>query len=55
MGIGSAHGRTSVTDYVLSDFTEEEQEAMAVVVGRCADACEAALEKPFMQVMNEFN
>lgn len=55
VGIGRPHGRTSVIDYVLSDFTEEEQEAMAVVVGRCAEACEAALEKPFMQVMNEFN
>jgi PTH1 family peptidyl-tRNA hydrolase len=55
VGIARPQNGQSVTDYVLSNFSGEEQEIINEVVNRCAEACEAALEKPFLQVMNEFN
>lgn len=44
-----------VVDYVLGKFTEDEQEKMKQAVSKSADAVEAWLEKPFLEVMNEYN
>ncbi|KIL53710.1 peptidyl-tRNA hydrolase [Jeotgalibacillus alimentarius] len=48
------HGM-KVPDYVLSRFSKEEWTEMGQVVAKSADACERFLEKPFLEVMNEFN
>ncbi|GLY12844.1 aminoacyl-tRNA hydrolase [Bacillus badius] len=44
-----------VVDYVLGRFTEDEQQKMKQAVAKSADAVEAWLEKPFLEVMNEYN
>lgn len=55
VGINRPQNGQSVSDYVLSNFSKEEQEMITEVANKCAEACEAALEKPFLQVMNDFN
>lgn len=55
VGINRPQNGQSVSDYVLSNFSKEEQEMITEVANKCAEACEAALERPFLQVMNEFN
>jgi peptidyl-tRNA hydrolase, PTH1 family len=44
-----------VPDYVLGRFRTEERPMMQEAVKKSADACTAWLEKPFLQVMNEYN
>ncbi|MEK3888941.1 aminoacyl-tRNA hydrolase [Bacillus sp. FSL K6-3431] len=44
-----------VPDYVLGKFRKEEMQEMQTVVQTCANACEKWLEKPFIEVMNDFN
>ena len=44
-----------VPDYVLGRFHDDEQEFTQEAVKKSADACEVWLEKPFLQVMNEYN
>lgn len=55
VGVNRPSNGQSVSDYVLSRFTKEEQEVLGGIIKKCADACEANFEKPFLQVMNEFN
>lgn len=45
----------SVPDYVLGRFRKEELVTLESAVKKSASACEAWLEKPFLQVMNEYN
>lgn len=45
----------SVPDYVLGRFRQEESALMQDAVKKSAETCELWLEKPFLQVMNEFN
>lgn len=44
-----------VVDYVLGKFTDGEQEKVQQAVVKSADAVEAWLEKPFLEVMNSYN
>ncbi len=55
VGIGRPSTPMPVPDYVLGAFSKQEQQTMDQVVEKAADACEAWLEKPFLEVMNEFN
>jgi PTH1 family peptidyl-tRNA hydrolase len=55
IGIGRPEGRSPVVDYVLSRFTNEEWDQLSNVMDRCINACEQWLEKPYLQVMNEYN
>ncbi|PLR80282.1 aminoacyl-tRNA hydrolase [Bacillus canaveralius] len=55
VGVGRPPHGMNVPDYVLGRFLKEEQEVIDEVAGQCADACEAWLQKPFLQVMNDFN
>lgn len=55
VGINRPSNGQPITDYVLGKFTKDEQELIEEVVQKCAKACEAAIEKPFLDVMNEFN
>ncbi|WP_409272970.1 aminoacyl-tRNA hydrolase [Neobacillus sp. SCS-31] len=55
IGISRPPAGMAVPDYVLGRFRKEEEPLMAEAVEKSAAACEAWLEKPFLQVMNEFN
>ncbi|MCM3570803.1 aminoacyl-tRNA hydrolase [Neobacillus mesonae] len=55
--IGIDHPDTgiSVPDYVLGKFRADEQSFIEAAVKKSADACETWMDKPFLQVMNDFN
>jgi PTH1 family peptidyl-tRNA hydrolase len=55
IGIDRPQPGMSVPDYVLGHFREEEQNLTDDAVKKSADACAAWLEKPFLQIMNEYN
>lgn len=55
IGIGRPTTGQKVSDYVLSPFSQEESPLIQEVIGKSASACEAWLEKPFLEVMNNFN
>ncbi|MGE6379380.1 aminoacyl-tRNA hydrolase [Peribacillus muralis] len=55
IGIGRPIGRIPVSDYVLGRFTSEEWDDVGVTIEKSAASCEAWMEKPFIQVMNEYN
>ena len=55
IGIDRPNNGMSVTDYVLGRFFKEEQDLIAQGVNNSVHACEAWVERPFLQVMNEFN
>lgn len=55
IGVGRPSTSMSVIDYVLGSFSKEQQEEVAASIKRAADACETWLQKPFSDVMNEFN
>ncbi|MBS4175770.1 aminoacyl-tRNA hydrolase [Bacillus sp. FJAT-49736] len=55
IGIGRPENGMSVPDYVLSKFKKEEWTTLQIAIGNSADACESWLDKPFIEVMNQFN
>lgn len=55
VGIDRPPTGMSVSDYVLSRFQKDDREAIEQTIKVCADACEAWLKSPFLQVMNEYN
>ncbi|SDK60286.1 aminoacyl-tRNA hydrolase [Sediminibacillus albus] len=55
VGIGRPSIPQPVPDYVLGTFNKEEQQEANAVIQKAADACEAWMQKPFLEVMNEFN
>lgn len=55
IGIDRPQTGMSIPDYVLGRFLKEEHALTLEAVKKGAEACEAWLEKPFLQVMNEYN
>lgn len=55
IGIDRPVPPVSVVNYVLGTFTAEEQEQVKQAIEKSANAVEAWLEKPFLEVMNEYN
>lgn len=55
IGIDRPEKGMSIPDYVLGRFQKDEQLINEDAVKKSANACVAWLEKPFLQVMNEFN
>ncbi|TKC13901.1 aminoacyl-tRNA hydrolase [Robertmurraya kyonggiensis] len=55
VGINRPSNGQPIVDYVLGRFSKEEQSLIEEVVKKCSEACDAILEKPFLQVMNEYN
>jgi peptidyl-tRNA hydrolase, PTH1 family len=55
IGIGRPENGMAVPDYVLSKFKKEEWQTLQIAIAASADACELWLEKPFIEVMNQFN
>ncbi len=55
IGISRPPAGMKVPDYVLARFRDEEKPEMAHAVKKSAEACNYWLQKPFKEVMNEFN
>lgn len=55
IGIDRPEPGVPVPDYVLGKFRPDENVAMTLAVKKSVDACEAWFDKPFLQVMNEYN
>jgi peptidyl-tRNA hydrolase, PTH1 family len=55
IGIDRPRNGMKVPDYVLGRFNEEDLPSTKEAVKKSSEACKAWLEKPFLQVMNEFN
>lgn len=55
IGIDRPAPPQKVVDYVLGKFTPEERGKLDEAVVKSADAVESWLEKPFLEVMNEYN
>lgn len=55
IGIDRPPKGMKVPDYVLSRFLTEEKTPIIDAVKKGAAACDMWLEKPFLQVMNEYN
>lgn len=55
LGIGRPTTPIPIVDYVLQDFSKAESKLIEDLIYRSADACEAWLHKPFIDVMNIYN
>jgi PTH1 family peptidyl-tRNA hydrolase len=55
LGIGSATAPDELADYVLAPFTGDEQETVAAMIQRAADACAAWREQGPAAAMNLYN
>ncbi|WP_138420003.1 aminoacyl-tRNA hydrolase [Aquibacillus sediminis] len=55
IGIGRPQTPIPVPDYVLGKFAKEEQQLVSESIEKAADACESWLDKPFQEVMNDYN
>lgn len=55
LGIGRPTTSISIVDYVLQDFAKQEMQQIEDVIDRATDACEAWIQKPFLDVMNIYN
>ncbi|OCA80676.1 aminoacyl-tRNA hydrolase [Bacillus sp. FJAT-27225] len=55
IGISRPPVGMAVPDYVLGRFSKEEGPLIEEAINKSAAACEAWLENPFLQVMNDFN
>jgi PTH1 family peptidyl-tRNA hydrolase len=54
IGIGNAPAETA-SDYVLSNFFEEEKELVRSTINRAAEAVKCAIDKGVVSAMNTFN
>ncbi len=55
IGIGTDQPLTDLTEYVLGEFTEEEQAQLPNILSRAADAIECFIQTDIETVMNRFN
>ncbi|AUJ24458.1 aminoacyl-tRNA hydrolase [Virgibacillus dokdonensis] len=55
IGIGRPDVSQSIIHYVLQRFPKHETSEVKLSVQKAADACDAWIERPFPEVMNEYN
>ena len=55
VGVSRPPAGMKVADYVLSKFSKDDQPVVEDAIKKSCDAVEAALVKPFLDVMNKFN
>ena len=55
VGVNRPPAGMKVADYVLSKFSKDDQPVVEDAIKKSCDAVEAALVKPFLDVMNQFN
>lgn len=55
IGIGTEQPLSDLIDYVLGEFTPEEQAKLPQILARAADAIECFIQRDIETVMNRFN
>ena len=55
VGVNRPPAGMKVADYVLSKFSKDDQPIVKDAIDKSCDAVEAALSKPYLEVMNKFN
>jgi len=55
IGISRPPAGMKVPDYVLANFSDEEQPEMLRAIDKSAEACKTWMDKPFLEVMNDYN
>lgn len=55
IGIGTEQSLSDLTEYVLGEFTPEEQAKLPEILARAADAIECFIQTDIETVMNRFN
>lgn len=55
VGVGRPTNGMSISDYVLSRFSTDEQKTIDLIVKKCGEACTEWIKEPFLQVMNRYN
>lgn len=55
IGIGTEQQLSDLIDYVLGEFTQEEQARLPEILSRAADAIECFIQTDIETVMNRFN
>ncbi len=55
VGVGRPPAQMDPADYVLQPFAKEEQDAVAELIGRAADAVEDLLRKPLAEVQTNYH
>jgi peptidyl-tRNA hydrolase, PTH1 family len=55
VGVDRPNNGMKISDYVLGQFTKEEEQGIQEAIDRSVNACEKWLSTSFIQVMNEFN
>ncbi len=55
IGIGTDQRLSDLVDYVLGEFTQEEQARLPEILARAADAIECFIQADIETVMNRFN
>lgn len=55
IGIGTEQQLSDLIDYVLGEFTQEEQTRLPEILSRAADAIECFIQTDIETVMNRFN
>ncbi len=55
IGIGRPPGRMDPSDYVLHDFSKDEQEFLPVILKQAAEAVQAWITEGLDKAMNQFN
>jgi len=55
VGIGRPPGKTSTPNYVLQNFSKEEQEALPFVLDRASNAALTFISEGIVAAMNEYN
>jgi PTH1 family peptidyl-tRNA hydrolase len=55
IGIGRPQKKEDVVNYVLSNFSREEEESLIEIIARAVDCCNVWFETGIENAMNEFN
>lgn len=55
VGVDRPPAGMKVADYVLAKFSKDDQIIVQDAISKCCDAVEVSLNKPFLDVMNQFN
>ncbi len=55
IGIGRPIGQMRVPDFVLSTFSKEEMPVVSESIEKSVQACQSWTERPFLEVMNNYN
>ena len=55
VGVGKPEHKSQVADYVLHDFSEEEQKTLSKLIGHVAQACQALSTQEIIEVKSKYS